>query len=318
MKRAIIAGFMILAGCSEAGDYAASTEAVTTADIAEEAAAGAPPPPSAVAARSGATGSAAAPATPIPVSIPRIAYVYEFGYRLAADRIPEVQRKHADLCESKGPQVCRILDMRQSGSEGDYAHGSLNLAVAAPQARAFGAELSKAVGDADGDEISSAISGEDLSKQIVDTEARLRARTVLRDRLLEVLRSRKGTVAELVEAERGVAQVNEEIDQARSWLTEMQGRVDFSRVNVSYSSGSPAGGGFMEPIRGAIGSIGSILGMVFAFLIVALTVLIPIGLIVWGIVALIRKLRGRPALTVHAAQEPVVPERLAEDASEAP
>jgi len=230
-------------------------------------------------------------ANAIPVSVPRIAYIYEYGYRLAAPRIPELQRKHADLCERQGPGVCRILDMRQSGSEGDYASGSLALAVAAPRARAFGVELSKLAGDAGGEEVSSGISGEDLSKQIVDTEARLRARTALRDRLMDVLETRKGSVAELVEAERAVAQVNEEIDQARSWLAEMQGRVDFSRVNISYQSGTPASGSFMEPIRGAVGSIGMILGLLFAAIIIALTVAIPLGLIGWGLRAAWRSLR---------------------------
>ena len=80
-----------------------------------------------------------------------------------------------------------------------------------------------------------------------------------------------------------MAQVNEEIDQARGWLAEMQGRVDFSRVNVQYQSGSPSQGGFTAPIRDAFGSIGSILGMIFAMLIVGLTVLVPLGLIGAGL-----------------------------------
>lgn len=244
-------------------------------------------------------------AAAIPVSLPKIAYVYEYGYRLPANRIPELQRKHADLCERQGAAVCRILDMRQSGAEGDYASGSLALAVSAPRARAFGSQLGKLAGQSGGEEVSSGITGEDFSKQIVDTEARLRARTALRDRLMEVLETRKGSVAELVEAERGVAQVNEEIDQARSWLAEMQGRVDFSRVNLSYNSGSPASGGFMEPIRGAVGSIGTILGLLFAAIIVALTVLIPIGLIAWGLRSIWRRLR--PAQRVD--EGPSTPEQ---------
>ena len=48
------------------------------------------------------------------------------------------------------------------------------------------------------------IRGEDLSKSIVDTEAGVRSRMALRDRLMEVLETRRGTVAQLVEAERSV------------------------------------------------------------------------------------------------------------------
>ena len=109
--------------------------------------------------------------------------------------------------------------MNQGEQEGDYAYGSLTIAVRSSEARTFGKALTAATGRMDGELVSSSIEGEDLSKSIVDTEARLQARTVLRDRLMDVLRNRRGTVSELVAAERGLAQVNEEIDQARSWLT---------------------------------------------------------------------------------------------------
>lgn len=208
------------------------------------------------------------PATEIPVGMPQIAYVFTYGYRVPGHKIPALQQRHADLCEGKGPLVCRIISMDQEGSEGTYASGTLKLAVASSQAREFGKQLARAAESADGEQVSAAISGEDLSKQIVDTEARLRARTLLRDRLMEVLATRRGTVTELVEAERGVAQVNEEIDQARSWLSEMKGRVAFSQLDITYESGQPATSGFMEPIRNAVGSLGGIFGNLLAVLIV--------------------------------------------------
>lgn len=231
----------------------------------------------------------------IPVSIPQIAYVYDYGFRIGAGEMSALQERHVALCESMGAEQCRVIEMRTSGGEDDYAYGTLNLAVAADKAREFGGQLAETTESGGGEQISSAISGEDLSKQIVDTEARLRARTLLRDRLMEILRNRNGSVAELVEAERGVAQVNEEIDQAQSWLAEMRGRVAFSRVNVSYESGTRSGGGFVEPIRRAFSSIGSILGNTIAALIVALTVAVPVGLVLWGLWLALRRLRKRKA-----------------------
>lgn len=282
MRRSIgfaAAGILLLAGCGSNYEEAAS-ESVASYDVAESAMADA---------SAEATGDnveapadmASAAGGEIPVSLPQIAYVYDYGFRIASDTIPVLQQQHADMCEKMGPRQCQILSMSQSGGEGDYAYGELRLAVAADKARSFGTQLGQAAEGAGGEQVNASISGEDLSKKIVDTEARLRARTVLRDRLMEVLQSRRGTVAELVEAERGVAQVNEEIDQARSWLAEMKGRVAFSRVNVSYQSGTPTGGGFMEPIRTAFGSIGSILGMLIAALIVIATIVIPLGLLAW-------------------------------------
>ena len=228
----------------------------------------------------------------IPVGLPQIAHRFAYGFRVPTDAIKPLQERHADMCEARGPEKCRIISMRQSDSEGDYGYASLHIAVAAEDARNFGKELEQASGSVDGELVSSSIDGEDLSKAIVDTEARLRARTLLRDRLMEVLRTRKGTVAELVQAERGVAQVNEEIDQAQSWLAEMRGRVAYSQMQITYETGSRSSGGFVDPIRSAFGSIGSILGNMIAFAIVALTILLPLGLLVWVVTRLWKRRGG--------------------------
>ena len=223
----------------------------------------------------------------IPVGLPQVAYVYTYGFRLAGESIPKLQQRHADLCESKGPLVCRIVSLDQTTEEGSFTGGTLQLAVASTEARSFGKQLATLAEGEDGTQIKAAISGEDLSKRIVDTEARLRARAMLRDRLMDVLATRRGTVTELVEAERGVAQVNEEIDQARSWLTEMKGRVAFSRLDIAYESAVPAfepapGGGFMEPVRGAVDRIGTILGSILGVLITLATIFGPFVLIGYG------------------------------------
>lgn len=234
------------------------------------------------------------------VAAPQIAYRYTLGFRLPADGIKPLQERHADLCEARGPSRCRIISMDQTDSDGDYAYGNLQIAVAADIARTFSKELEASSGSVDGTLVSSSITGEDLSKQIVDTEAKLRARTLLRDRLMDILRNRSGTVAELVEAERGVAQVNQEIDQAQSWLNEMRGRVAFSQMTISYESGSRASGSFSQPIRDAWNSLGSILGSVIAFLMVAFTVLVPIGLVGFGAFKLWRWIRRKAQAPVES------------------
>ena len=254
----------------------------------------APPPPPPVQKMAGlAEESSILPpsaTSPVPVGMPQVAYTYAYGFRVPATIIRPMQEKHADMCEAKGPQVCRIVSMNSGESEGDYAYGSLQIAIASSEARTFGKALNATSEGMKGELVSSSIQGEDLSKRIVDTEARLRARTVLRDRLLEVLRNRKGTVAELVQAERGVAQVNEEIDQAQSWLTEMRGRVAYSTMTLEYEAGTPTEGGFLDPIRGAWGSLASIFGNLIALMMLLVTVVLPIGLLVWGAVKLVKRM----------------------------
>ena len=290
----VTAGALALAACSDNSSYE-TAEAVTTMDVAEEPMAdAAPPPPPAIAeAEAGSDSSETSSLPAIPAAAPKIAYVYSYGFRVGRDEIAPLQERHADMCIKLGPLTCQVRSLQQNGAEDDYGYGELQLSVAADKAREFGRELVAATEKAGGDQVASSIEGEDLSKQIVDTEARLRSREVLRDRLMEVLRTRKGSVQELVEAERGVAQVNEEIDQARSWLQEMRGRVAYSRVTVTYQSEGAGPGGFFEPIRKSIGSIGPVAGTVIGGMIVLLTIFGPIALVVFGLWLLLKRIRRR-------------------------
>ncbi len=271
MRKTLFATIVILglAGCSGVDQTASEY------DLAETEAAGA----DADIAREPALASMASPEEPanseIPVSQPQIAYSYDYGFRLPSSEIPKAQQQHIALCNRLPANGCRVLNMSNSGGEGDYATGRLHLEVAAPKAMAFGEQLAEAIDQSGGSQIAASISGEDLSKIIVDTEARLRSRVLLSQRLTELLRTRKGTVAELVEAERAVTSVNEEIDQARSWLKEMRGRVSYSTVMINYQSSAPGAGGFSQPIREALGDISATLGYSIAAVITLIAIMLP-------------------------------------------
>ncbi|MFN4113035.1 MAG: DUF4349 domain-containing protein [Sphingomonadaceae bacterium] len=271
-KRGLIgvASIVFLAACSEAPDSTGSMvgKAEGVAQSANEAAAS-------------SDSTLPEPGT-IAVGIPRLAYIYDFTYRLADKEIGPLQRRHADLCERQGPASCRILGMSKSGNDGEAVTGQLQMAVATKHARAFGALLEDVAEEAGAQQLSAEIASEELSKQIVDTEAHLAARTELRDRLMEVLRTRTGKVSELVEAERSVAQVNEEIDQARSWLREMRGRVAYSTVTVHYQRATPVSEDFLSPIQGAIGSLSSVAGFVIAALLLLGAAALPVVALVLG------------------------------------
>ena len=291
-----VAALALLAGCSESPDQSAGNEGV---EAATEAAADAEMVVSAVGSEASG-GNASDAALPelgaLPASMPKLAYVYDYAYRLAGEDIGPLQRRHADLCEQQGPASCRILGMTKAGDEGETVTGELKLAVATRHARAFGALLEDVAEDAGAEQLSADIASEELSKAIVDTEAQIAARTELRDRLMEVLRTRKGKVSELVEAERSVAQVNEEIDQARSWLKEMQGRVAYSTVTVRYKTATPVGGEFLAPIEGALGSLGSVAGFVVAALILLGGAALPVIAVVLGARALNRRFGAKAAV----------------------
>lgn len=235
-------------------------------------------------------------ASAIPASMPQLAYDYGLSFRLPSGDIGKLMRRHASVCEQQGPQSCRIVGMDLSGdAERETVRGRLNLAVAASHARAVSALMDEEASDAGAKQVSATIGSEEVSKQIVDSEAHIRSREELRDRLTEVLRARKGSVKELVEAERQVAAVNEEIDQARSWLAETKGRVAFSRMDIDYAPAAAPASDFIAPIGKALGSIGGLLGTIIGALIVMLAIALPLLGAALGARWFVRRLKA-PAL----------------------
>jgi hypothetical protein len=217
----------------------------------------------------------------MPQSVQNIAYTYSFGFKIPPNRIADVQAQHLALCDQLGSR-CHVVSMEQVGDTRSTDAG-MELAVAASAARPFGDTLVKVVEHEGGDVTGRTIQGENLTKQMVDMEARLQGRQALADRLLGVVKTHQGSIADLVSAQKSLADVQQEIDAARAELAEARGRVAMSNIRISYA-GSAGLGGFTAPIADAFASFGSIAGMslsaLLSLLAVALPWLIPAALIV--------------------------------------
>jgi hypothetical protein len=97
------------------------------------------------------------------------------------------------------------------------------------------------------------------------------------------------------------------VDAARSWLADMRGRVAQSRLEISYTSQRPAGGGFLQPVRDAFREAGQVLGVSLAALVTFTVALLPWALLLWLLLWTVRRLgwlkrlrwprraRGQPA-----------------------
>jgi hypothetical protein len=173
---------------------------------------------------------------PIEVSVPKLAYAYALGFKLDGGRIAAAQEKHRALCEHMGPTRCQLMAMSRGSADDTETQAHLKLRVASAEARRFSDALVKMVAAEGGRAIQTSVSAEDVSKEIVDAEARINQRELLVARLTEILRTRSGKVAELVEAERSIAQAQEELDQTKAWLTELRGRVAMSDFEISYQA----------------------------------------------------------------------------------
>ena len=97
---------------------------------------------------------------------------------------------------------------------------------------------------------------EDLTRDIVDTEATLRAKRALRDRLQQLLATRPGSLSDLLGVERELSRVQGEIDATESTLTAMRTRVAMSALTIDYRSiASGVAGGLFAPLRYAFANI---------------------------------------------------------------
>jgi hypothetical protein len=279
-----IAVIILVGGCGSAGEQEAAAPQVM-----EEAAPGAEPPE-----RSARpSGTEGAQGEALPVSLPRIAYSYGYTFRLAADAVPTVQERHLEMCRQLGPARCRVVNLQRSAPSGEYMTAATTLQVGAPIAQAFGRRLVASAAEQGAENIDRSISGEDLSRQMIDTEARIRTREALIRRLTVLLETRSGNIQQAVEAERAISTAQEELDAARGWLAEMRTRVDMSTFNLSYQSGAPLGGGMSDPIREAWGEVGSVFARSVAALILLVGILLPWLIVGAGVFFLVRSLRRR-------------------------
>lgn len=288
-----MAVFLLVAGCGDGRGGGSSTSqetavavenpyGLTAADTTTDAAAGA--------AGQASKADAAMPAAPA-AALPRIAYAYALQYRLPGDKLAAAQAAHLKMCDALGAARCRLVVQTRSDGDGEFVSGQMAFDVDSRVARDFADRMDRAVAGTGGSATGRSVSAEDLSKQIIDVSARIRAKQALADRLLDLIRNRNGKVGELVEAERAFAQAQEELDAARSGLEAMQRRVAMSRIDASYRSIGIAGGGALDPVGEAVASAGQTLGRSLGLLIAFAVAALPWGLLLALVVLGVRRLR---------------------------
>lgn len=225
-----------------------------------------------------------------------LAYSYQVGLELPASRLSAVVDRHVQACQSAGPRLCQLVGSNVSGDPESYMSGYVSMRGEPNWLNTFMGGLETEADNAGGKLKSRTVQSEDLTRQIVDTEARLRAQTALRDRLQELLRSRPGRLSDLLEVERELARVQAEIDGVQSNLAVMRTRVSMSELTLSYESGpQPVGSDTFEPLRQAFANFLGIIVSGFAAIIVIIAGLIPFAVVLAPIVWLLlrwRKARG--------------------------
>ncbi len=163
-----------------------------------------------------------------------LAYAYSYDLRLPASSLAQIHANHVSLCEQAGPAICRVLSAQVSGQDGSSPYAVLDLRARPDWIARFREDLPGELGEAGGSIQSEEARMEDLTTQIVDGEARLRARIALRDRLQTLLETGGASVEDLVAVERELANVQADLESRESLLAALRERVETSRLTLQY------------------------------------------------------------------------------------
>ncbi|WP_443748093.1 DUF4349 domain-containing protein [Asticcacaulis solisilvae] len=235
----------------------------------------APPPPPA------ATG-AAAPASPEAMSgAPQLAYDYTYGFQASAKGIEALRQSDQAACAQAGPAECQMLaSTSDSNRDADVINKSLELRVSPAWLKHWQGGLEASVSKAHARITQDSVSSEDLSLQIVDVSARLKNKLALRDRLQEIIRTSNGKIADLVEAENQLSQVQSDIDSTQSQLAVMQKRVATVHLSLNYHSEAAAtSGSVFAPVSAAWNGVLRNMLLMVSVLITVAAFLVPIAII---------------------------------------
>lgn len=291
---------MDMARGGAAGGGAGADIAVTATEAAAPAAAPVPPPPPPP-----PPGQPPSPGTP-PGAV-YLAYAYAYGLEVPFDEVSPVMKRHEKQCVDAGPARCQVLGS-STNSFGEYDNrGQLQLRGEPVWLKTFRDGLSGDAKTAGGKVTSETVTTEDLTRQLIDTEARVRQTRTLRDRLQALLASRPGRLADLLDVERELARVQGDIDSMESNLAVMRTRVSMSTLTVDYTSaGAPVTDRTLEPITQAlvrfIGIVAEGIGAMIQLVAYALPWIALLWLIGWLLRLWSRRRKAAKAAKASAAQ----------------
>jgi len=187
MRACLLAGVVLLFGCSQEPAEKRESEDLRTFDVQSEppAPSMAPPAPVAPISREAADSAAAGGPAINVTAAPGVAFNYRYAYRLANARIAAAQEQHAAMCERLTITRCRITGMRYSLVNERDISASLELKLDPRIARQFGKDATKVITDAEGMLVDQQITGVDVAPTIDQAD---RGRAELQDELDRVNR----------------------------------------------------------------------------------------------------------------------------------
>jgi hypothetical protein len=198
---------------------------------------------------------------------------------LEAESPAEAQRKATQIAEASGGFVVSS-DVRQHG-DGGSERTTINLVLRVPAGR-FSAALEELRGV--GRHVSrEKVSGQDVTEEYLDLEARLRSQRALESQFLEIMKDAK-TVKDALEVQRQLGEVRSEIERFEGRRRFLDDRASLSTITLTISDRAPvvAAGRFAfgESVRSAAGDALSVGAGIVSGAIRLVGVLLPVALLI--------------------------------------
>lgn len=282
---------VLLVGCQDSSSSIAESHA--GADEAAAIEMVAPAAPAAPAAPEAGRGPGTGPTIP-QAQAPQLAYAYAYTIETPTDEVSALAAQHEQACVQAGPQRCQVIGSSTQSYGQDERSASLEIRAEPGWLAAFRNGLAEDARAADGRIADSSTTSEDLTRALIDTEAHLRAKTALRDRLQTMLATREGNLQTVLEVERELARVQGEIDAATSTLEVMRARVSMSRLTLTYQSrGVLAPDSATAPLSVALNNALNLFMMGLAAIVSVAAFALPFALVIGPIVWLVLRARRR-------------------------
>lgn len=219
-----------------------------------------------------------------------LAYEHDLRIQLDAKRISERVKAVSEACQSNRFGDCAVLQVGEEG--GETRSGSIRVRIA-PK----GVEPIIALAGEGGDVASRNTHAEDLAQQVADT-ALTRTRLQKEHTQLQAYQQRSDMkVADLLAVSQRMAEIEAGLEQANKEAAQQRRRIDTQLVTMHFEG--PAGQRSRSEIGKAFSEFGSIFTTSIAFVIRAVAALLPVGVVVWAVgavvVALWRRRKRRKA-----------------------
>lgn len=217
----------------------------------------------------------------------------------------EAGRKIAAIAEAKGGFVVNSETKTSGSNESTRTSVSVTVRVPAAQFEAAVAEIRQTAEKVAQEKVS----GQDVTEEFIDLEARIRTQKALEAQFLEIMKQAR-SVEDALEVQRQLAEVRGEIEKVEGRRKFLENQTSFSTITVTINTPTvfaASSSGFGSQLWRAVGdgidaALFVILGLIRIFLAL-LPLLILFGIPIWLVIRHFRRKWRRAKLAQQIAQE---------------